>query len=465
MLLTITLKGENTQDLGYLLHKNPYRPQWFDLSFGKAYVFYTELSDNRTTAAMLLDINPVDLARGKLGCKDGGLFDYVNDRPYVASSFMSSAIVNVFGTAMNGKCAKRQELADTPLELEATVHMLPCRGDDTLPKEIFEPLDYTVEVKSTVLDEKFPEWGESCYIDLTVSGKVKMSDLLNHLYVLIPVFDKQKHYYVSEDEIDKLMKHGDGWLNSHPAKNKIIRRYFDMRKSYASKAIGKLIETETQDDTEPELPTMQSETKEKKTPLNTLRMEAVKNAVLESGAQSVIDIGCGEGKLTGMLLHEQQIKRVTAADVSVHVLEKAKQKLHYDRMSPYKKNKLTLMQASLTYKDKRFSGHDAACVIEVIEHLDTQRISAFERVLFEYASPHTVILTTPNKEYNINYPILENGDLRHHDHRFEWTREQFRDWCEHICSTFGYSVKISNIGETDEIHGSPTQMGVFTKCV
>ena len=139
MLLTITYEGRNTQDLGYLLYKNPYRAQSFELSFGKAYVFYTEVSDEKTTVALLLDINPIDLARGKLGSRDGGLFDYVNDRPYVASSFMSTALVRVFGSAMSGKSKERQELAVMPIPLTACIHTLPCRGSEELPKEIFEP--------------------------------------------------------------------------------------------------------------------------------------------------------------------------------------------------------------------------------------------------------------------------------------------------------------------------------------
>ena len=147
MLLTITMNGKNTQELGYLLHKNPYRAQCFDLSLGKAYVFYTEVSDSRTTAALLFELDPIDLARGKLGSKDGGLFDYVNDRPYVSSSFMSTAINRVFGTAMNGKCTKRQELADSKLSLEAVIYNLPVRGDKELVREIFEPLGYNVVMR------------------------------------------------------------------------------------------------------------------------------------------------------------------------------------------------------------------------------------------------------------------------------------------------------------------------------
>ena len=473
MLLTITYTGDQTQNLGYLLHKNPYRAQSFDMSFGKAYVFYPEVSDARTTAALLLDINPIDLARGKLGTRDGGLFDYVNDRPYVASSFMSTAMIRVFGTAMSGKCEKRQALADSPLALEACVHMLPCRGSETFPMEIFEPLGYEVETRSSVLDEMFPAWGESAYIDLTLRGTVKLSALLNHLYVLIPVFDRQKHYYVSESEIEKLLRHGEGWLAEHPARDRIVNRYFSMRRSYARKAIDRLIESEpvdAEDLNEPaedgaDEPQELVVIKEKRVSLNTRRLEAVRNAVIESGASSVIDLGCGECRLTALLLEEKQIKRVGAADVAVRALEKAKQHLHYDRMPLYKKAKLTLMQASLTYKDPRFSGYDAACVIEVIEHLDPQRLPAFERVVFEFAAPSTVIVTTPNKDYNAQYEWLAAGSLRHDDHRFEWSRAAFEDWTMHICESFGYTVERSEIGDVDETVGAPTQMGVFRKCV
>lgn len=460
MLLTITYKGKNTQELGFLLHKNPDRAQQFELAYGKAYVFYPEVSDESTTAALLLDIDPLDLARGKVGSRDGGLFDYVNDRPYAATSFLSTAMVRIFGTAMNGKCDKRQELADTPLDLTARLASLKDNGDTELAKQLFEPLGYRVTVSRTQLDEKFPEWGSSPYIDLTISGKVKLSELLNHIYVLIPVFDKQKHYYMAEDEIKKLLEHGEGWLADHPQKEKITRRYFTARKSYARRAMDILNENEGADTVEEEQETPE---KEVFTPLNTQRMETVRDAVLASGAASVIDLGCGECRLTSLLLNEQQIKRVAACDVSVSVLEKAAQRLHLDRMQPARRNKLTLMQASLTYRDKRFEGYDCACVVEVIEHIEPMRIPAFERAVFEFAAPRTVILTTPNREYNANYEHMEENALRHGDHRFEWTREEFRAWTEHICEKFGYSCEISGIGTNDEKLGTPTQMAVFTK--
>lgn len=463
MLLTITYEGRNTQELGFLLHKNPERAQQFKLSYGKAYVFYPEVSNESTTAALLLDIDPIDLAKGKLGSKDGGLFDYVNDRPYASTSFMSNAISRVFGTAMSGRCEKMQTLADTPLKLTARIYSLRDGGNTELAKELFEPLGYTVTEERTMLDPDFPEWGDSPYINLTISGTVKLSELLNHIYVLIPVFDKQKHYFSTSDEIQKLIAHGEGWLSEHPYKEKITRRYFSTKKSFAQKVLDIILDDETDSDEASEKEDEITEEKEARIPLNTQRMEAVKKAVLESGASSVIDLGCGEGRLTGILLKEPQIKRVTACDVSASALKRASQRLHLDTMQSFIKDKLTLIQASLTYKDKRFEGHDCACVIEVIEHIEPSRIPALERSVFEFAAPKTVIVTTPNIEYNANYEHLRANELRHSDHRFEWTRAEFRAWTEHICEKFGYSCEISGIGEVDEKLGTPTQMGVFKR--
>lgn len=465
MLLTITYEndGEDTRDLGFLLHKNPERAQQFELSFGKAYVFYPEVSENRTTAALLLDIDPIDLARGKQGSTEGGLFDYVNDRPYASTSFMSTAIVRVFGTAMSGRCDKRPELAKKPLKLTAALSAVKDNGDEDLAHELFEPLGYEVSTERTLLDDSFPGWGRSPYIDLTVSGTVRLCDMLDHLYVLIPVFDKQKHYFIQEDEIHKLLSHGEGWLAGHPYRDKIAQRYFSAKRSYARRAIDKLLEDEGAGPAAENGGNGGSDEQKVRSPLNTLRMEAVKAEVLKSGASSVIDLGCGECRLTSLLLNEPKIKKVTACDVSVSVLEKAAQRLKLDRMEPYRRSKLDLMQASLTYKDDRFAGYDCACVVEVIEHIDPSRLGAFERAVFEFAGPQTVILTTPNREYNVNYEHMKENSLRHGDHRFEWDRGEFREWCERVCKEFGYSCEISGIGEIDPDHGTPTQMGVFTK--
>lgn len=465
MMLTITYTGQKTADLGYLLYKNPYRPQVFELSHGKAYVFYPEVSNERTTAALLLDIDPIDLARGKVGTTSGGLFDYVNDRPYVSSSFLSTAISKVFGTAMTGRADAHQELSDSPLDLMATVLMLPCRGEQEKLNSVFEPLGYEVRYESFVSDESFPAWGESKYVNLTINGKVRLRDLLKHLYVLIPVFDKQKHYWVGADEVEKLLRIGEDWLPDHPEKAYITGRYLKRRRSLVDMAFERLVAANAVDGemlaAEPE----ESEDKpDKKLNLNTQRLGSVVAALKSHGVKRVIDIGCGEGKLLSLLVKERQFTNITGVDVSHAVLERASEKLKLERAGDSMRDRIQLFQGSLTYKDSRFSGYDAACVIEVIEHLDVPRLAAFERVLFEFAKPPVVVLTTPNKEYNTNYGLIYEDDLRHGDHRFEWTRAEFRDWANQTAERFGYAVLFSEIGETDETHGAPTQMGVFTIC-
>ena len=463
MLLTITYSGKNATDLGYLLFKNPHRPQEFHLNYGKAYVFYPEISEIKCTVALLLDIDPLDLARGKVGSKDGGLFDYVNDRPYVSSSFLSTALTKVFGTAMTGRCDKRPELAEIPLHLTSEIKNLPCRGSISMINKIFEPLGYQVSYEEGILDEEYPQWGKSRYVNLKLTGNVKLQSLLKHLYVLIPVFDNQKHYWIGNDEVDKLLRHGEDWLEAHPEKDFIVRRYVGGRRGLAQKALEELV-LDVMDDGHPGAVSEVEEDIEPPLNLNTRRLNAVLEAVKNCGASSVIDMGCGEGRLLSLLLKESKIKKIAGMDVSWSVLERASQKLHLDRMTETQKSRIGLFQSSLTYKDKRFENYEAACIIEVIEHLDENRLSAFEQVVFGEAKPRTVILTTPNVEYNENYASLEEGKMRHGDHRFEWSRAEFQKWADQICKNFDYEVAIHQVGDEDENLGTPTQMGVFTKC-
>lgn len=460
MIMTITYKGNNTQDLGFLLYKNPGRPQSFDLSMGKAHVFYPELSDERTTAALVLELDPLLLSKGKPGTGESGLFDYVNDRPYVTSSFMCNALSRVFGTAMTGRCDQRQELADGELDLEIQLSMLPVHGEKGLLNRFFEPLGYGVSHETFPVDEDFPSWGESNYVNLTLSCKKKLSDVLNQIYVLIPVFDMQRHHYVTESEIDNLLKHGDGWLESHPEKEHIVRRYFYMARSYAKTALLRLNgenvnKTETGGESD-------DDDTGKQAPLDRLRLQAVKSEVLSSGSGSVIDIGCGEGKLLELLVSESQIERMAGADVSLSALKKAEQRIEHACIAERQREKVTFFQGSLMYRDSRFKGYDVVCVVEVIEHIDIEKLPILEGVLFGETAPRTVIVTTPNYAYNGNYG-LANKELRHPDHRFEWDEETFRKWCGHICEEFGYTADVKGIGEKVGVAGFSTQMGVFHK--
>lgn len=464
MLLIITTTHEPATDLGYLLHKHPERCQSFDLSFGQAHVFYPAVSEQRTSAALLLDVDPVGMVRGKGREQRFLLGHYVNDRPYVASSFLSVALSQVFGTAMSGRCKDREELAQTPIPLTARIEVLPVRGGEGLVQRIFEPLGYTVETTRHPLDEKFPEWGESPYFSVTIAATKTLSELLTHLYVLIPVFDNQKHYFVGDDELEKLLEKGAGWLATHPEKEQITRRYLRHQSTLYREALARLIEEERIDDADDEPVTLgPEESLEQAVSLNEQRHGTVLAALRGSGARSVLDLGCGEGKLLRDLLAERQFERIVGMDVSIRSLEIAQRRLRLDRIPDRQAERLKLIHGSLMYRDQRLANFDAAAIVEVIEHLDPPRLSAFERVVFEFARPKTVVMTTPNSEYNVKWETLAAGKFRHADHRFEWTRQEFQDWSNRVAGQHGYSVRFIPVGPVDELVGSPTQMGVFDR--
>jgi 3' terminal RNA ribose 2'-O-methyltransferase Hen1 len=465
VLLTITNNQSPATDLGHLLHKNPSRVQSFDLSFGKAHIFYPEATSERCTAALLLEVDPVGLVRNRRGpAGEGGtLAQYVNDRPYVASSFLSVAISRVLASALGGRSESRQQLADAPLPLIAKIAVLPCKSGEVFIRRLFEPLGYEVQTLRHVLDERFPEWGESPYYTVELKAQVRLQDLLTHLYVLVPVLDAEKHYWVGDDELEKLMRHGEGWLASHPEKEVIVKRYLKFRHSLANEALARLAD-EDQPDLEAAEATHASAELAIEEPMRLWeqRLGAVVAMLKASGAKRILDLGCGEGKLLRELLDNKQFEVILGMDVSFRSLEIATEGLDLDRLPPRQKERIRLMHGSLMYKDKRLAGYDAACVVEVIEHLDPPRLAAFERVLFEHARPKQVVITTPNSEYNVRFATLPAGQFRHKDHRFEWTREQFHEWAASINSRFGYSAKFLPVGPEDPVVGAPTQMGVFT---
>lgn len=466
MLLTISYTGQPATDLGFLLHKSPFRVHSFEQVFGKAHVFYPETALERCTVALVLDIDSIGLVRNRRGPSGEAhvLEEYVNDRPYAASSFLSVAIARTFGTALTGKSKERQELADTPLPLEARITVLPCRGGEILLRRLFEPLGYAVTAKRHALDEKFPEWGESPYFTVTLKGTIRLSDLLTHLYVLIPVLDDDKHYWVGDAEVEKLLRHGEGWLREHPERELITNRYLKHQKRLAREALSRLIgEEEPAADEVAETHTREEEAIEKSISLAEQRMGAVMAALRGSGAKRVLDLGCGEGRLLRELLKDKGFAEIVGMDVSHRALEIASRKLRLEDLPTMQKERIRLIHGSLTYRDKRLAGYDAATVVEVIEHQDPPRLATFERVLFEFARPQTVVVTTPNVEYNVKFETLPAGKMRHKDHRFEWTRAEFQFWANTIAARFGYSARFLPIGPEDPIVGSPTQMSIFTR--
>ena len=446
------------------MHKHLDRFQSFDLSFGKAHVFYPEVSQERCTACLLLDVDPIGMARGRNRNDRFLLGHYVNDRPYVASSFMSVAISQVLGSALGGRCKDRPEMVTTPIPLTARLDVLPVRAGEDFVHQIFEPLGYTVEISRHTLDDNFPEWGMSPYCSVTISATKTLSELLSHLYVLIPVFDNNKHYFVGEEELEKLLSKAGSWLAEHPEKELITRRYLKHRPSLFRQAIARLVADETEQPTEDEHKKESlEEVLERPLSLNDQRHGAVLAALRASNASTVLDLGCGEGKLLRELIKEKQFKQITGMDVSIRSLEFAHKRLKIDQFSDLQAQRLQLIHGSLMYRDKRLSDFDAAAVVEVIEHLDPPRLTALERTIFEFARPKTVVITTPNREYNSMWESLPANKFRHPDHRFEWTREEFQTWANKIAEKHNYSTRFLHIGPEDEAVGSPTQMGIFER--
>jgi 3' terminal RNA ribose 2'-O-methyltransferase Hen1 len=454
MLLTITTTHNPASDLSYLLHKHPAKVQQAELSGGIAHVFYTEVSEEKCTAALLLDIDPVGLVRkNNSSGNDFALEQYVNDRPYVASSFMSAAIAKAYSSAMNGKCKDKPELVNVAMPFEVTIAVLPVRGGEKLLQELFEPLGYTIEAERHPLDTTFPSWGDSRYFTVKLRNTLTLQQLLSHLYILIPVCDNDKHYWVGKHEVEKLLEKGKDWLSTHPASQLITFRYLKNQKALANQALEFLLKDEI---------TELEEAPEKKIRVHDMRLQSVKEELLNTDAKRIADLGCGEGKLLRILLPEKQFEFILGMDVSYRSLEIVKDKLKFDRMSPKQQERIQLIQGALTYRDKRLEGFDAAVLVEVIEHLDPPRLASLEKVVFEYAKPSIVIITTPNAEYNVKFPNMEAGQMRHSDHRFEWTRSEFAAWGNQVAEHYAYSVTYKPVGEEDQETGALSQMAIFT---
>ena len=468
MLLSITSHSPAATDLGYLLHKNPANVHTADLSFGKATVFYSVAREDECAAHLLVEVDPVALVRSR-GARQGGwaLGQYVNDRPYSASSFLSTAISRCFGTALAGRCAQRPELPAKPQDLTIALPSLPMAGSPDRVLELFRPLGYSVEISRPLLDGHFPEWGEARHGNVTLKIHSPLAEVLRHLFVLIPALDSNKHYWIGPDEIDKLVAKGEGWLADHPQRDRITTRYLKFRHSLINEALDRLNPPpdesdlddgpsgETQDPDEPEV--------ERRMSLHDQRLDRVTEIIREIQPDSVVDLGCGGGKLLIRLLQKTKVPRLLGVDVDSRSLEIAAKRLRLESLPESRRKRITLVQGALTYRDIRIENHDVATLVEVIEHLEPDRLDALERVIFHHARPGTLIVTTPNREYNTLFETLGANELRHPDHRFEWSRAEFREWAERIVADHGYAVRFEGLGGEHVSHGPPSQIAVFTR--
>lgn len=464
-MLLISTTYEPATDLGFLLHKNPARNYSADLTFGRVHVVFPEATSERTTAAVLLEIDPVYLVRGKKEAQ-GSVAEYVNDRPYVASSFLSVALIETFSTCIAGRSKDRPELAETPIPLVLRLPILPCRSGEERLRRLFEPLGYEVEAKSIPLDDQFPSWGQSRYYDVKLTVTARLRDALRHLYLLLPVLDAKKHYYMDKNEVDKLVQKGEGWLAEHPERDWIVKASLGRKPSLMRAALEQLTNIEAglavQDAEVDEVyvePVEVDEVPRKKS-LHQQRHDRIAELIQEQRPKTVVDFGCGDGKFIKQLIKIKGIERIVGMDVSYFEIEKATRKLNLEDAGPRMRERVQLFHGSLMYRDERLHGFEVGTVIEVIEHLDAPRLAAFEKVVFGHAIPKTVYLTTPNREYNAVYDLAE---LRHSDHRFEWTRPEFEAWAKRVAEMYGYSVRFERVGEAHPELGCPSQMAVFAK--
>jgi SAM-dependent methyltransferase len=510
MLLTLTSTSPPATDLGFLLHKNPASVRSVAMTWGTAHVFYPVAEADRCTAALLCEVDPVALVRRSRG-GPFPLAAYVNDRPYAASSLLAVALRKVFGTAMSGTCTERPDLPAARLELSAHLPVLPCRGGEELLRRVLEPLGYTVSASAVPLDAAFPGWGDSPYFDVRISAVCRVRDLLGQLYVLLPVLDDDKHYWVTKDEIGKLVAAAGEWLAGHPERDLIVRRYLRHQRGLVAEATARLLDedrasaeagaaerdgeegagaergggesragpgagagadgggraaqgagkTERGGGESRAEPGATADTTH--TRLRDLRVAAVLRELTAVGARRVLDLGCGDGRLLAALLADPQFTEIVGVDASAAALDRAARRLRIDEMAPRQKERVRLLLGALTYADRRLAGYDAAVLSEVIEHVDPGRLGALEQAVFGVAAPPVVLVTTPNAEYNPRYAGLAPGALRHPDHRFEWTRAQFRAWAESVAGRYGYSARFEPVGDEDPGAGPPTQLTVLAR--
>jgi 3' terminal RNA ribose 2'-O-methyltransferase Hen1 len=457
MFLSIATTHAPATDLGFLLMKHPERVHEVDCGFGRGIVFFPEAGEVRCEAALVVDVDPVGLVRGR-GAADGPLDQYVNDRPYAASSFLSVALNRMFRTAMAGNSRERPELAAAAIPLEIRVTPLPVRGSNEIVAKLFEPLGWSTRV------ERIPgPSGPSRFVSLELNGTLRLADALNQLYVLIPALDEDKHYWVGDDEVDKLIAKGGDWLAAHPARELIARRYLKRRRDLTRLAMARMAPEDEPEpiDAAPREPLEQS--LEAPIRLHDLRLDVVADAIHATGARIAADLGCGEGRLISRLLRDRQFEKIIGLDVSLQALGRASERLKLDRPGGPPEGRVLLLHGALTYCDDRWRDAEVVALVEVVEHLDPDRLPMATEIIFGDARPATVIVTTPNADYNVLFPSLPAGAFRHPDHRFEWSRVEFGAWVSEIEGRYGYRCQISGIGPSDDDHGAATQIAVFRR--
>lgn len=435
-------------DLGFLLHKHPDRVQRFATTQGEATVFYPVAAADRCRVVLHVD------GSGARVDTHTDVDRYVNTIPYAASTRLVVAMGKVFGDAIAGRCPSRAELVDHAWDMTVSIPAVPVRAE-LRPEDVFGPLGWSVTARAEPLMPA--DWGDSDFATLTLSGRFTVRDSLRHIAVALPALAGDKHYFVDDDEVDKLLRLGDGWLAEHPRRDAIVRGYLKHLGGLTTEALSRLgSDRVAPESAEDETRAVEADRRSPDTrrTLADERIATVAEIIRGTQARSVLDVGCGEGRLLAALSADSTVTRLAGVDVSTDELRTAAGRLE-------RRRGIELWQSSLLYTDERCRGFDVVVLMEVIEHIDPGRLPVAVDSVFDTMQPGAVIVTTPNAEYNPVYG-LDNG-FRHPDHRFEFTRDEFESWCGRVAADYSYEVTLSGIGQVVDGVGTPTQSAVFRR--
>ncbi|ANF95838.1 methyltransferase domain-containing protein [Paenibacillus bovis] len=493
MYLTVKAAGPHAGMISHLLAKNPHNRYERNEKGARVRLIYSAFAEDKIEFTIFATPDPIDLVKGSPDSYD--ITQYINDREFVVSSLFCSYIRPALGTALNGKPkADYADWVDYAFPLEVTFGPVASNLPDAVVESLFTALGYEVDIERGAAEYTFDLKSRSSVRNIRVTGQATLQQMLRQLFILMPVLDDYKHYYIGAEEIDKLHRYGEGWLQHHPQQELIIKRALrfaplitDYRKLAGEKAAAvDMLGTGTNTDITAvqyprheqaisEINALQSNIadtaasavdnqKQTEPPvrLNELRYQAIVEQVAGLlHRRSVVDFGAGEGKLSVRLAGIAGVEQVWAVEPSAYTGLRALErfgKLEQENSSVVPR----LVTGSLFYRDDQWAGQDVIILCEVIEHINEHRLPQVMTTLLDEYHPETLIITTPNREYNAVYDMQEQ-EIRHTDHRFEWTRAELADHCREWVSGRPYEVSLHGIGEISDIHGQPTQMAIFRR--
>lgn len=445
MQLTIQASGDNVKAISYLLSKNPSNLYERNHKGHLVRLFYSKFTETELEVTIFVTPDPIELIKNNSNSYD--ITHYINDREFAVSSIFCSFIRSALGTALNGQPKEEHiKWVDHPFPFTFEFGPVVSTLTDEKLMNLFEPIGYEVTINRPEIEYSIPIKTKSSARYISIKGMKTLQEGLRHLFVLIPVIDNYKHYFIDEKEIEKLERYGEGWLEQHPLRDLIYRQALRFKEIYS------LVENSSKDEKKIE--------PVKKVRLNELRYEKIVNTVSEMKPRSVVDFGSGEGKLSVQLGFVEGITEILAVEPSESASLKALERFNKVKNKEKFVNP-ELLWGSLFYYDERLKDKDVIILCEVIEHIDESRLpKAMDTLLHDY-QPGALIITTPNRDYNELYDMEEH--LRHNDHRFEWTRAEFRQWCTERNHGNDYELLFDGIGEEHASQGFPTQMCVFKR--